>query len=154
MKQADEEMMRQSKEEEGPPGKGREINVKELAALVRAKRGACGLRATAQEISQQFGEVSTSTLSRVEQGKLPDLDTYMRLCRWLGASPSQFASHARSSLDRTYGFTEEMNTPQKVEAHLRADRELRPEQAQALAEMMRLAYEAIAPGTLGIRKGE
>jgi len=51
-----------------------DINVRELAALVRSKRGLRGLRATAQEIG-----ISAATLSRVEQAKTPDLETLTAL---------------------------------------------------------------------------
>ena len=57
-----------------------------LAAMVIAKRDGRGLRATATEI----GGVSASTLSRIEQGKIPDLDTFLRLCRWLDVSADEF----------------------------------------------------------------
>ncbi len=123
----------------------REVNIHELATLVKSKRGKRGLREVAQQITEEFGEVSASTLSRVEQGKVPDLDVYMRLCRWLGASPGQFATKASEGM--------EMSTPEKIEAHLRADRELEPQQAEALAQMMRLAYDALAQGAIGKKKG-
>ena len=64
------------------------IDRQSLAAAVRAKRGDRGLRATAAEI----GQLSPSTLSRVEGAeKPPDLETYARLCRWLGVSWDSFA---------------------------------------------------------------
>jgi transcriptional regulator with XRE-family HTH domain len=61
------------------------IDTKKLARLVRAKRGEIGLR----ELARATG-ISASTLSRVESGKIGDLDTFLRLCRWLGASPESF----------------------------------------------------------------
>jgi transcriptional regulator with XRE-family HTH domain len=110
-----------------------------LAAMVIAKRGERGLRAVATEI----GGVSASTLSRVEQGKLPDLDTFLRLCRWLGVSPEQF----------TDGPAEEpavQNEPRMevIAAHLRADRTLDRATAQALERMVRLAYDAARAGAI------
>ncbi|BCM94494.1 hypothetical protein IAD21_06401 (plasmid) [Abditibacteriota bacterium] len=131
--------------EQKEEGSLREIDIHQLATLVRDKRGTRGLREVAKEITEKFGEVSASTLSRVEQGKVPDLDVYMRLCRWLGASPSQFAIH-NSGVTAGEANSVTLTTPQRIAAHLRADRELKPEQATALAEMMRLAYEALAQG--------
>jgi transcriptional regulator with XRE-family HTH domain len=140
------------KVEEREEGSPREVDIHQLATLVRDKRGARGLREVAKEITENFGEVSASTLSRVEQGKIPDLDVYMRICRWLGASPSQFAIY---NSDVTSGVANSvtLTTPQRIEAHLRADRELKPEQAAALSEMMRLAYEALAQGKFS-KKGD
>lgn len=123
-----------------------EINMRDLAALIRAKRGARGLRAVAQEI----GEVSASTLSRVEQGKVPDLETFARLCRWLGVSPERFLP-GTGDADRDAGAPgsqPEMSRQELITAHLRADRILDPATAQALATMVRLAYVAAERGEL------
>ncbi len=103
-----------------------------LAARVIAKRGTKGLRATASEI----GGVSASTLSRVEAGKVPDLDTFLRLCRWLGTSPDEFTGTGEQPAD-----TDEPRM-EAIAAHLRADRTLDRATAQALERMVRLAYEA------------
>jgi transcriptional regulator with XRE-family HTH domain len=110
-----------------------DLNVAELAALLRAKRGRRGLRAVAEDI----GGISASTLSRVEQGKVPDLDTFIRLCRWLDVSPERFLPSVTS---------ESMSTPDIVMAHLRADRVLDPRTIEALATMIQLAYDAAKRG--------
>ena len=125
-----------------------EIDIYKLAALVRTKRGKRGLRETAQEI----GGVSTSTLSRVELGKIPDLGTFLRLCRWLGVSPEQFASEAVHADPQEPAPT--VSTPEMIVAHLRADRTLDPHTAEALSTMIRLAYEAADQGKLGTRHQE
>jgi transcriptional regulator with XRE-family HTH domain len=110
-----------------------------LAAMVIAKRDGRGLRATAADI----GGVSASTLSRIEQGKVPDLDTFLRLCRWLGVSADEFA-HGPSSRPP------EDHRPRAdiIAAHLRADRTLDRTTARALERMVRLAYQAAAAGRL------
>lgn len=115
-----------------------EIDVHELAAMVRQKRGNQGLRAAADDI----GGVSASTLSRIEQGNLPDLDTYMKLCRWLGVSPERFMPEKSNAAETT------LDTAELLSAHLRADRLLAPETAEALSQMIRLAYQAAAAGVL------
>jgi len=125
-----------------------EIDIHKLAALVRKKRGKRGLRETAQEI----GGISISTLSRVELGKIPDLGTFLRLCRWLGVSPEQFVSEA-VHVDPQEP-TPTVSTPEMIVAHLRADRTLDPHTAEALSTMIRLAYEAADQGKLGTRQPE
>lgn len=115
-----------------------EVDVQALAAMVRAKRGGLGLRAAAREI----GEISASTLSRVEQGNVPDLDTFVRLCRWLGVESQQFYVHTGNKVP------ERPSTPETIEAHLRADRALDPETADAMARMIRLLYSAAIRGEL------
>lgn len=125
-----------------------EIDIQKLAALVRTKRGKRGLRETVQEI----GEVSISTLSRVESGKIPDIGTFLRLCRWLGVSPEQFVSEAARVDPQEPAPT--VSTPEMIVAHLRADRTLDPRTAEALSTMIRLAYEAAAQGRLGTPQQE
>lgn len=124
------------------------INIYKLAALVRTKRGKRGLRETAQEI----GEISISTLSRVEQGKIPDLGTFLRLCHWLGISSEQFVSEAVHVDPQE--LAPAVSTPEMIVAHLRADRTLDPRTAEALSTMIRLAYEAANQGNLGPRQQE
>lgn len=119
-----------------------EIDIRELAAMMRARRGKRGLRAVANDI----GGVSASTLSRVEQGKLPDLDTFLRLCRWLGVTPDYFSAPPATSSNVAEGFTQK--TPEIVAAHLRADRTLDPKTAEALITMVQLAYSAIERGDI------
>lgn len=121
-----------------------EINIRELAALLRAKRGTTGLRAVAQEITEKYGPVSSSTLSRVEQGNVPDLDTFVRLCRWLGV-PTERLMFAGKEMKRPQGPG---NTAEVIKAHLRADRTLDPNTAEALAKMIQLAYDAAKSGAI------
>jgi len=125
-----------------------EIDIHKLAALVRTKRGKRGLRETAQEI----GGISSSTLSRVEQGKIPDLNTFLRICRWLGVSPEQLVSEAMHVDPQEPAPT--VSTPEMIVAHLRADRALDPRTAEALSTMIRLAYEAADQGKLGTQQQE
>lgn len=40
-------------------------------------------RLTFDEVSKQSG-VSASTLCRLERGTVPDMDTFVKICRWLG----------------------------------------------------------------------
>lgn len=109
-----------------------ELNTERLAAMVRARRGKQGLRDAAKEI----GNVSASTLSRVEQGKIPDLETFFELCKWLGVSAEEFTARTADSDE------DDTSTPEKIEIHLRADRTLAPETVDALMTMVKLAYEA------------
>jgi DNA-binding Xre family transcriptional regulator len=129
-----------------------QVAVDKLAALIKAKRGRKGLRETAVQI----GEISASTLSRIEKGKMPDLDTFLRLCDWLDIQPNELisgkAKHDSTSGEKVIPMPDDMSTPEIVEAHLRADKELDPETAEALANMVRSAYKAVVEGQLGSKK--
>ena len=122
------------------------IDLEKLAAHVRTKRGDRGLRAVAEEI----GGVSASTLSRIEQGNIPDLPTFIRVCAWLGVSPEEFIE-PNFSLKRKTEPNSEFRLPDVVEAQLRQDRVLPNSSVDAISEMIRLAYRAAEaeaePGT-------
>ena len=120
------------------------VNLEKLAALLRTKRGDRGLRAVASEI----GNVSASTLSRVEQGNVPDLETFMLLCKWLGVSPEDFMSGDKPTSGMKMKMEAKLEVPEAIEAHLRADRTLPPATIKALSEMIRVAYLAAREGKL------
>ena len=61
------------------------FDAEKLASLVRSKRGNRGLRETAKEI----GDVSPSTISRVENGNTPDINTFIALCSQLCVPPAE-----------------------------------------------------------------
>ena len=116
--------------------KASEVDLKRFAAEVRTKRGKQGLRAVAVEI----GEISAPTLSRIEQGNVPDLDSFIRICKWLGQSPESFTGENPSRSKES--------TPKQIEAYLRADRILPEETLKAISTMVELAYDAVKKGKL------
>lgn len=61
-----------------------QLNLKDLGRLLIEKRGSTGVRATANEIG-----VSSATLSRIENGHMPDLETFRRVCSWLDISSDE-----------------------------------------------------------------
>jgi len=117
----------------------RELDTHYLAALIKTKRGSRGLR----EIAQEIGGVSPSTLSRIENGKVPDMDTFLRICDWLQVSSTEFIKETN---DQPQEKTSNMD---RIEGYLRADRELDPETADALAKLVKTAYRAAKEGKLG-----
>jgi UDP-N-acetylglucosamine 1-carboxyvinyltransferase len=66
------------------------LDVRQLAALLKSKRGERGLR----EIAEEIGNISPATLSRIENGKMLDVETFLRLCDWLQIPPQQFIKEA------------------------------------------------------------
>lgn len=102
------------------------IDTRKLSEMIRSKRGEKGLR----EVAKEIGDVSSSTLSRIEQGNLPDIDTYVRLCQWLEVSTEFFTENSEASNEK------------RIVAHLRADNALPKETSEALIKMIKLAYKA------------
>jgi transcriptional regulator with XRE-family HTH domain len=95
----------------------------------RAKeaRGDRGIRMVADEIG-----VSAATLSRVERGLMPDLETFGKICRWLKVDPAE-----------VLGMTDVIHKKRPaVAVHFRKDHALQPSTAQALAELILAAQRA------------
>lgn len=103
------------------------LNTELLAGMVKSKRGTKGLRTIADEI----GNVSAPTLSRIEQGKVPDVDTFIKICRWLDISTETFILQSSENT---------ASNKDMVVAHLRADRELSTDTVNMLIKMIDLAY--------------
>src|SRR6266487_169801 len=59
------------------------FDTQKFAAQIKTKRGPHSLRSMIGEIEG----VSLSTLSRIENGKMPDMETFLHICDWLDASP-------------------------------------------------------------------
>jgi transcriptional regulator with XRE-family HTH domain len=63
-----------------------ELDTAKLATMVRGQRA----NRTLRDIAAELGDVSASTLHRLEAGKCPDMGVFLRICRWLKVEPSQF----------------------------------------------------------------
>ena len=116
------------------------INTAELGGAVRRRREARGL--SLRDVAEQTG-VSASTLSRIENGTgKPDADNIARLAAWLDMPIERVMHHGnRSPSDpKPVVYYPHESTPEIIEAHLRADRQLTPETAKALSELFRVAY--------------
>lgn len=61
------------------------MEIGELGQLLARRRGNMGVRAAAREIG-----ISPSTLSRIENGHVPDVGTLEKVCEWLGEASSKF----------------------------------------------------------------
>lgn len=126
------------------------LNIVELGEYVKRKRQEekLSLRQVATNIS-----VSASTLSRIENGiGVPDSATLARLAAWLGiplerlmrGSLMEAGEMAAEPYMEPVIYYPTESTPSIVEAHLRADRNLKPDMAKALAELFRVAYTQFA----------
>ena len=103
-----------------------------LAATVMA-RGV-----TWKQVSQETG-VSTTTLTRMSQGRRPDAASLAALSAWATLNPAEFVG-----LHQFAGRPEPLA---QITRLLRSDKRLRPDAAKALEVMIRTAYEPIAVGS-------
>jgi transcriptional regulator with XRE-family HTH domain len=106
------------------------ISLENLGRLVHARRGTRGIRDTAKEIG-----ISPSTLSRIENGHLPDLEKFRLVCRWLGVD-------ATAMLGVEPG-TKKSRAKPSVTVHFRKKDAIPLETAQALAKMILAAQRAM-----------
>ena len=116
------------------------VNTAELGSAIRRRREQHGL--SLRDVADETG-VSASTLSRIENGTgKPDADNIARLAAWLDMPIERVMHHghrAASDPNPVVYYPHE-STPEIVEAHLRADRQLSPQTAKALSELFRVAY--------------
>ena len=86
-----------------------------------------GIRAAAAD-----ADISPATLSRVENGHLPDLATFAKICRWLEVDPATFLGVEPVS----------PSADKKVIAHFRKKRTVKPDTAQSLGALILAAQRA------------
>lgn len=98
-----------------------------LGRKIANKRGDQGLRATAKEI-----DISSSTLSRIENGHLPDLETFKKICDWLEVNPGDVLGSKATN-----------NEINRASIHFKVNKTLDPTIAKALAEMIIYAQLAL-----------
>ncbi len=118
------------------------VDVRELGKYIKRKRESerLSLRAVAR-----LTDVSASTLSRIENGTgVPDTPTLARIARWARIPLERFMT-GRPAAEPPVVYYPQESTPDIVEAHLRADKNLTPDTANALSELFRVAYNQFCP---------
>lgn len=103
-----------------------------LGVMVREKRGKKKLRETAREIG-----IGPATLMRVENGRIPDIETFRKICIWLKTDPNSFLGFKNDA-----SSTSAQGTTSSISAHFRADQTPKPATVNALAKMVLYALKA------------
>jgi len=99
-------------------------------AALDATRLARGL--TWKKVASEAG-VSASTLTRMAQGKRPDVDSLAALCSWGGLDADTFITPS----------TQPTEPLAMISTFLKTDQHLTPEAATALDELVKAAYERL-----------
>jgi transcriptional regulator with XRE-family HTH domain len=114
------------------------INTIELGTAIKRRREE--LKLSLRDVAD-VTNVSASTLSRIENGTgKPDADNIARLTNWLDMPVDRVMKNRTSEDVEAVVYYPHEATPEIVEAHLRADKNLSPETAKALSELFRVAY--------------
>ena len=128
------------------------VKTLELGQAIKRRREELGK--SLRDVADVTG-VSASTLSRIENGtSKPDADNIARLTGWLDMPMDRIMnkqSSAANDVEPVIYYPHEA-TPEIVEAHLRADKNLSPETANALSELFRVAYKQFSGSTPKKRK--
>src|SRR2546426_4542287 len=111
------------------------LTLQTLGRKLAEQRGAMGIRETAKLVG-----ISPATLSRVERGHMPDLATFGKICRWLNVDPGEVLGVGSSPV----AASEAVAPPDVVGVHFRKAQTVKPETAQALAQMILAARRALA----------
>lgn len=103
-------------------------DIEALAERIQQHRAGRGIREAAKEVG-----VSPATLSRVENGKVPDLETFSKICTWLGDDPAVYLGIQNSST----------TTAARAQVHFKKGTAIKQDTAKALSEMILLAQRAM-----------
>jgi transcriptional regulator with XRE-family HTH domain len=115
------------------------INTVELGKAIKRRREE--LKMSLRDVAD-VTQVSASTLSRIENGTgRPDADNIARITQWLDMPVDRVMSRGGAKDVEPVIYYPHEATPEIIEAHLRADRNLTPETANALSELFRVAYQ-------------
>lgn len=113
------------------------LNSELLSSMIKSKRGKKGLRETAKEISDETGsKISVATLSRIEQCKLPDVETLILICKWLKVSTETFIISPPAE-------TLEVSEKDMIVYQLRASRQLDQDSIETMIKMIDFAYNNV-----------
>jgi transcriptional regulator with XRE-family HTH domain len=107
------------------------VDLSELAGLLQAHRASVGK--SLREVAAETG-VPYSTLSRVENGQIPDLNTFRNIVAWLGVPVERFFPTARRRQE---------STPEVVAQALRGDPTLSAQARQQLVSVFEQMYGAL-----------
>lgn len=92
-------------------------------------------RLTWKDVAAQSG-VSASTLTRMAQGRRPDVDSLAALVAWSGLKADDYIRESEDGRARPEPLA-------VISTHLRADRNLTEEGAIALEELIKATYERL-----------
>lgn len=111
------------------------ISLENLGLVLKEKRGSRGIREVAKEIL-----ISPATLSRIELGKQPDLDTFSKICIWLKINPGDILGSAGLSRVNT---AQQFSSDPKVMVQYKAKQTINSETAKKLTELIIQVQQSI-----------
>ena len=117
------------KRQTSAPGRGRFDAEAFYSALDAERRSR---QQTWKRVAEE-AQVSASTLTRMAQGRRPDVDSMAALVAWSGLSADTFVRNEQAK--------PEPSSLSMISTYLKSDPHLTPEAADALDELMKATYE-------------
>ncbi len=115
------------------------LRLDELTEAIRVKMRAEDINLS--EAAARIG-MSTASLSRILNRKsTPSSDSFALLTKWLGVPAQRFMDQPPADEAHDVPHYAHESTPQIVQAHLRADKNLSAETAKALSEAFNALYQ-------------
>jgi transcriptional regulator with XRE-family HTH domain len=111
------------------------MSILKLGNLLLERRGDEGIR----EFAKKLG-ISPATLSRIENGKLPDLETFSKICDKLGLDPSDILQVGK----KASGHAPAAAVTLAAHVHFKADPQQTPSAARDLAKLILAAQKHAA----------
>jgi transcriptional regulator with XRE-family HTH domain len=111
------------------------MSILKLGNLLLERRGDEGIR----EFAKKLG-ISPATLSRIENGKLPDLETFSKICDKLGLDPSDILQLGK----KPTGHAPAAAVSLAAHVHFKADPQQTPSAAKDLAKLILAAQKHAA----------
>lgn len=90
---------------------------------------------TWKKVAEQ-SDVPASTLTRMSQGRRPDVDSLAALCEWSGLQSEDFVNSPKKKKSKPESLA-------MITAHFRADPNLSEEAAKALETLLKTAYQQL-----------
>jgi DNA-binding phage protein len=114
----------------------RELDIQAMYAALESKKSEVGLswRKLADEL--ELGDHTVFT--RMSRGQVPEINTLLSVSGWLGLPLDRFAQGEVTAPDSR------RETMEAITSYLRADKALAPESAEAIASVLRAAYDQLA----------
>ena len=113
-----------------------ELDSQKLAVMIRQQRAGRSLR----EIANELVDVSASTICRLEAGKSPDINVFLRICRWLKVQPEVFFRPAADAITPVLPVPASYSQGQIIDL-IRTDASLSPVVANVLMALVAGAYK-------------
>lgn len=113
-----------------------ELDMNKLATMVRYQRAHRPFR----QIAAELGDVSASTLNRLEAGRCPDLVVFLRVCSWLKTEPNQFI-RVSAKKDTSVSSSQPASSQGQIIHLIQSDAALSPVTANVLTALVNAAYQ-------------